>query len=701
MAPTQAGETEVTSLNNENTVVTEGSTVEEAVKKALNLLQASEDEVEIVVENPPRKGFLGLWNWRARVRVRRIEKSHSETTESEAATSDVDTEETGSSAADAEMSTDASSGMQQEATIAVRDGKVYVSTPEGRSGDPVIRPSEYTNVWVNDELLDGPQIVTDVDVIRIKAVDEPPETTVDVHISHDKYTASISVFLKPGIRYELIDTPPLADVTVQARPGKVLQPQLPTVATLRNALTEHGVVHGISAEALNNFVRLLEEDPSKAEQPVPVAFGTPMEPTVGESVELQFDPAARVRTELEDHRTDLLGLYKLSSVKAGDVLGIKRPGRKGTPGKTVTGDVVPVSEPKAVEIRAGEGAAWDEDGSRLLATRGGRPTKVRNVISVNTKHTVMGDVDPSTGHIEFDGDVVVTGNVGDSMRIVSKASVSIANRVSNAVIEADESVTIGRGIVGSKVIAGAQQAQLLQLIAYFQPISDDLSRLIRAVQQVKAQMASTTARQLSDGNLVKRLLDDRFAGTVRRVRELNELIQQRDELPDPEIAQFAFDLQGKLIGLGPLSLRDLAEVVQLQRQAAEYADLAGTQQTAAFDIVTGFVDNSELLAAGQIELRSGGCSYSRLWAGTGVTMQSGVFRGTSMTVHQGDVDVKEAGSRASAPVQIEIVTKGQFRARLVHPGVVVAIGNQRYAFRNEERNVRVRLVDGELKVDFV
>ncbi|MFS8581791.1 MAG: hypothetical protein FWJ61_03005, partial [Limnochordales bacterium] len=78
--------------------------------------------------------------------------------------------------------------------------------------------------------------------------------------------------------------------------------------------------------------------------------------------------------------------------------------------------------------------------------------------------------------------------------------------------------------------------------------------------------------------------------------------------------------------------------------------------------------------------------------------EAGVFRGSTLTVHAGNVAIREAGSRAGAPARIEIVTEGVFRAGLVHPGVTVTIGSRSHTFRTETSDVRVRLVDGELRV---
>ena len=319
---------------------------------------------------------------------------------------------------------------------------------------------------MSGRLLDGPHIVHPDDVIEITP-GPLPETIVSVQISDDEYTASMAVDARPGVKYQIINSPPGNTVTVRAEPAGSLPPQPPSVEELEAALAEAGVVFGISREALENVVRTVAENPAAAKEPQPVAFGIPAVPTEDERVELFFDPAVRVRAEIDEERADLLGLFKLSSVAEGDVLAVVHPGKR-TPGRTVTGRDVQVTDPKPASLKVGAGAEWLEDGRTVAATRGGRPTYIRNTIAVHPEHRVAGDVDPATGHVDFDGDVTVTGSVNDSMRVVSRGTVSVGSAVTGAFVEAGEGVAIGRGIVGATVIAGARYARLFQLMGYLQ-----------------------------------------------------------------------------------------------------------------------------------------------------------------------------------------------------------------------------------------
>lgn len=691
---------------------TYGSTVEEAVANALKELQATRDEVEVVVERSPREGFLGLWRWQAEVRVRKLSPQEL------AARREPAEAAAGGDGKDGNADSSGPPPGARPGTIMVHGGRVYVSPSPDDKDELVIRPGDNAEVRVNGRLLDGPHIVHPDDVIEIRALDRLPETIVSVQISDDEYTASMAVDARPGVKYQIINSPPGKTVTVRAEPAGSLPPQPPSVEELEAALAEAGVVFGISREALENVVRTVAENPAAAKEPQPVAFGIPAVPTEDERVELFFDPAVRVRAEIDEERADLLGLFKLSSVAEGDVLAVVHPGKKGTPGRTVTGRDVQVTDPKPASLKVGAGAEWLEDGRTVAATRGGRPTYIRNTIAVHPEHRVAGDVDPATGHVEFDGDVTVTGSVNDSMRVVSRGTVSVGSAVTGAFVEAGEGVAIGRGIVGATVIAGARYARLFQLMGYLQPLAVDLQELVKTAARRKSAAASAGSggppgpagapapEALSErsGAYIRELLDHEFAGMAKRVRELYDTVTQGDlqgfeeGALDPDVMQLTEGLYDLVTSTGPLTRDQIADLVRFKQQLDALIQEFHDQPKELFDVSAGFVHNARVLAAGRIVLRTGGCAYSRLWAGSGASIEAGVFRGSTLTVHAGNVAIREAGSRAGAPARIEIVTEGVFRAGLVHPGVTVTIGSRSHTFRTETSDVRVRLVDGELRV---
>src|SRR5690606_33208407 len=244
---------------------TYGSTVEEAVAKALKELQATRDEVEVVVERSPREGFLGLWRWQAEVRVRK--RSPQEL----AARREPAEAAAGGDGKDGNADSSGPPPGARPGTIMVHGGRVYVSPSPNDKDELVIRPGDNAEVRVNGRLLDGPHIVHPDDVIEIRALDRLPETIVSVQISDDEYTASMAVDARPGVKYQIINSPPGKTVTVRAEPAGSLPPQPPSVAELEAARAEAGAGLGIPGEALQSVVRPGAETPAAAKAPRPGA----------------------------------------------------------------------------------------------------------------------------------------------------------------------------------------------------------------------------------------------------------------------------------------------------------------------------------------------------------------------------------------------------------------------------------------------
>src|SRR5690606_24180349 len=81
-----------------------------------------------------------------------------------------------------------------------------------------------------------------------------------------------------------------------------------------------------------------------------------------------------------------------------------------------------------------------------------RPGQV--TLEVRPSLEIAGDVDLSTGHVRFDGDVAVRGNVADEMIIEAGGDVLVHGSVDRAQIRAAKKVDIRGGTVQSRIEAG-------------------------------------------------------------------------------------------------------------------------------------------------------------------------------------------------------------------------------------------------------
>ncbi|HEY8491386.1 MAG TPA: FapA family protein [Dehalococcoidia bacterium] len=230
-----------------------------------------------------------------------------------------------------------------------------------------------------------------------------------------------------------------------------------TVQTVMAALERAGVVYGVSEEAVRRFV---EEGPER--QPACVARGVPVQHGTDARLEYLFhEPERTVRPDLAERagRVDYREAFGVESVEAGTVLARKHPATEGRDGMTVLGQALTATPGKDLDVAryAGKGTEVGPDGATILAASAGLPSVTSGRVDVSPIYRVDGDVDFSTGNIEFHGSVVVTGNVLAGFRVHATDDIEIKGFVEAADVSAGGNVTIRGGVNGretGRIVAG-------------------------------------------------------------------------------------------------------------------------------------------------------------------------------------------------------------------------------------------------------
>ncbi|MFN3428630.1 MAG: DUF342 domain-containing protein, partial [Candidatus Sericytochromatia bacterium] len=180
------------------------------------------------------------------------------------------------------------------------------------------------------------------------------------------------------------------------------------VAKVDEALAEAGVSVGIDKDAL------LRVSQYPSSEPVLVAKGVPA--VAGEDAKIEYyfrggSQKAGQPLEMSDGRVDFRELGYIENVTKGQVLATKTPPTLGLPGQNVPGEELPARNGKDVALRAGTNAMLSEDELSVIALIDGQPKQDGSRISVQPIIVVAGDVDFSTGNINFQGSVKINGNV--------------------------------------------------------------------------------------------------------------------------------------------------------------------------------------------------------------------------------------------------------------------------------------------------
>ncbi|MDI6781878.1 MAG: FapA family protein [bacterium] len=214
-------------------------------------------------------------------------------------------------------------------------------------------------------------------------------------------------------------------------------------------LKQEGVVFGISTDTIFDVLKH-----KRFNEDILVASGNPPVPGKDAFLEFKF-PTTKVTSmvkKLEDGRVDFKNLNLIASVKEGDTLVVKHQAVKGIPGTMVTGMEISARDGNDVPLPVGKNTVVSPDGLELRASVPGMVyLNPRGKVEIEQVHVVTGDVDYSTGNINFHSELVIDGSVMDGFIVHADKDITIKGNVWKATVTSGGNITIKGGILGKNI----------------------------------------------------------------------------------------------------------------------------------------------------------------------------------------------------------------------------------------------------------
>lgn len=209
------------------------------------------------------------------------------------------------------------------------------------------------------------------------------------------------------------------------------------------SLEKHGVKFGIDTSVIRQYI-----DNRIYGQEYVVANGK--EPVQGEDgrIEYTFNTNQKLIPKvLEDGSVDFRNLDLINKVKAGDVLATLYKEKLGESGYTVLGKEIPPKSVTKVKFVYGRNIDLSEDGLNLISNINGHVTLVDKKLVVSNIMELE-NIDMSTGNIDYEGNVVVKGDIRGGFTITALGNIDAYGIVEGAILKAEGNVILRYGIQG-------------------------------------------------------------------------------------------------------------------------------------------------------------------------------------------------------------------------------------------------------------
>lgn len=224
---------------------------------------------------------------------------------------------------------------------------------------------------------------------------------------------------------------------------------MPNEKQIQSIIKNHGITFGINEmrilELLKEFSR--KEYPKN---PVTIAEGKP--PFNGEngSVKLLFDIETSLKPRLNpDGSVDYKNISIIKAVEKGQKLAQLIPPSKGIPGQTIFGQNLPSLDGTPVTLPVGPNTEIDpQDPNFLIASTDGFVRFCSTVIEVSEGLIISGDIDFSTGNINYSKDVVVNGDIKSGFDINCGGDLQVAGTIEDCKITISGNLLCRLGFIG-------------------------------------------------------------------------------------------------------------------------------------------------------------------------------------------------------------------------------------------------------------
>ena len=240
----------------------------------------------------------------------------------------------------------------------------------------------------------------------------------------------------------------------------------PTPEEIDHLLGLYSVTHGIDRDAIMAYCKAAAEG-VVPELAVLIAKG--VEPRDGDDA--RFDGAVTTRRTAgfvrDDGSIDFKELNLAVLMEKGQRIGVLEPETTGTPGYDVTGRALKAGDGSGITVREGKNVlrVRSEDtpdefcaevaGELVVLRKERRGIETIRLGIFETK-LIPGDVDYSTGNIEFPGNVTIEGSIKPGFKVKAEGNVVIGTSIeSGAEVTASGNVAVQYGITGSQTRVSA------------------------------------------------------------------------------------------------------------------------------------------------------------------------------------------------------------------------------------------------------
>lgn len=268
---------------------------------------------------------------------------------------------------------------------------------------------------------------------------------------------------------------------------------------------------------------------------------------------------------------------------------------------------------KDIELIAGKNVQIINNGLKAIALEGGQPQLIKRnskvEVYVHKQYIISSDVDKYTGHIKYDGDLLVKGNVQDHFNVSVGSKLKVGGNIANAEIKTNGDLFVKNNIIASKLYIGNYLEK--KVIANMKKIISDIENLKIAVEEIigEASKREMDVSSFRTGKVIRLLVENKFKSLKNLIINTNKEIDKADKIKEKfeEVTPYFTNIANLE------RIKDERFLYEFKENLKEILT-SQIESKGLLNIFAGYIQNSEIKIGGSVIISRSGCYNSTIKA---------------------------------------------------------------------------------------
>ncbi|HKL09990.1 MAG TPA: flagellar assembly protein A [Clostridia bacterium] len=535
-------------------------------------------------------------------------------------------------------------------TIKYSDGHFIITNPENGGQKASISPHPFLIFSVNGRKVEETIFVESSDKIDIVIVPEKSMREFVLEVEPDLLNAYGLIHYKPERTFKLLNSDPTQDFIPELFVEKVVHPNSFSQIEILNELAKNKICFGINADAINSLLK----NPGER---VLIAEG--YDSIDGKDGYIDY-PYKTESADPKKNRIDFWRKNTIHSVEKDTVLAIRNPAIQGKEGQNIYGKKIMPNQVEDPILKVGKCVYMTDNGLKILSAIDGEVILNEPFISVEPVHTEYGDVDLSTGHINFVGNVVIHGNVCEGMTIKAGGDVIVYGYVSQGTIKAGGSISIKNRVFSSTIVSGMKLQFLFELNNHLFTLHKFMRNIESMLHQIRKQLPDKSIFESQFGLILSKLISENSSDILDVFLKTEEIFNNHNKDFDLDLSENLSRLIHKYTKSNMSNVNNFQEFIQDILTTEQLSQQLKTQLNSPKNIEIHEAQKSTFTTTGDFIVHGRGCvnCYVKSLGNIFIDKAPGVFRGGEIQFC-GEAQILEIGSSGGAITRIETDNHGK------------------------------------------